>query len=188
MSSLQKFHRRTQSVGAKQYPTVPIGTGNSTIGFCLGAAGDTLNPATGYTDTFKKYNLYWAPKTTESASYNYGSYGTQRTDESGRDGLADTNKLVSFGQAAHPAAYYCKNLTTGGYNTWYMPSVIELKSIVTTRLNASFVAADAFTGSDFLSSTDSSDGRVVLVNITNQAITNFNKNSAGRVRAVRREV
>ena len=40
--------------------------------------------------------------------------------------MVNTNTLYAFGSAAHPAAYYCKTLTLGGYNTWYLPSFDEL--------------------------------------------------------------
>jgi hypothetical protein len=33
---------------------------------------------------------------------------------------------VGYGSNVYPAAYYCKSLTTGGYNTWYLPASAEM--------------------------------------------------------------
>lgn len=42
------------------------------------------------------------------------------------DGPANTNAL---NDANHPLAQFCKNLTIGGYNDWYMPALNEMITI-----------------------------------------------------------
>ena len=53
-------------------------------------------------------------KTTDTASS-----GTQST----YDGASNTANMAN---TAHPAAYFCANLSTGGYSDWYMPARDEL--------------------------------------------------------------
>jgi len=133
MSSLQKFHRRTQtSVVAAIDPFPTIGSGSNTVGYWLGTAGDTIN------------KLIVAPKSTESTSLTWGSSSTTRSTNNS-DGLINTYTLYSFGSAAHPAAYYCKSLTTGGYNTWYLPALNELKTIYSNKSATPFATANSLT-------------------------------------------
>ena len=93
MSSLQKFHRRTNNA-----PSVKLIGSEAPVsgaGFWLGTAGD----GTSY--------MYVAPQSTE-ASVVWGSSGTVRGTTNTTNGLANTNTLYALGSAAHPAAYYCK--------------------------------------------------------------------------------
>jgi hypothetical protein len=131
MSSLQKFHRRTQSVGAAVNPFTTVGSGNTTVGYWLGTAGDGIS------------KLIVAPKSTDTA-LSFGSNGITRGTTSTSDGLTNTNTLYAFGSAAHPAAYYCKSLTTGGYNTWYMPASLELQSIISNQYATPFATTNGF--------------------------------------------
>ena len=76
MSSLQKFHRRTQ---VSMMVVAPIlGSGSNTKGYYLGLAGDGT--------TF----MYVAPKSTEVQRV-WGSYNTQRGTTSTTNGLDNTN-------------------------------------------------------------------------------------------------
>jgi hypothetical protein len=136
MSSLQKFHRRTQSVGPVG-PFTTIGSGNDTVGFWLG--------------TVSSNKLIIAPKSSET-SLKYGSYGTVRGNTSTTNGLANTNTLYAFGNSittGHPAAVYCKNLTTGGYNTWYLPAKDELMTIISNKAATPFATTSQFQSSSY---------------------------------------
>jgi hypothetical protein len=120
MSSLQKFHRRTNApVVAGQFPT--IGSGNNTIGYWVGTAGDGIS------------KLILAPAPVRGSTIFWGSAGVLRGVTNNNDGLANTNTLYSFGSAAHPMAYYHKSQTTGGYNTWYLPAINELLTLYSNK-------------------------------------------------------
>jgi hypothetical protein len=176
MSSLQKFHRRTQSVGPKTPPV--LGSGNNTKGYYLGLAGDGTS------------FMYVAPISTE-VSAQWGSFGTRRNTTSITDGLANTNTLVSFGTLSHPAAGVCKYLTTGGYNTWYLPAQNELTTMYNNRNTTPFATANAFLGEYYFSSTEYSGSYGHQSAMTRQfgsgsAYPNY-KSSSFKVRAVRKE-
>jgi hypothetical protein len=141
MSSLQKFHRRTQVSGVGAVAPV-LGSGSSTKGYYLGKAGDN----TSY--------MYVAPKSTEVLRA-WGSPYTTRNTISTTDGIGNTNTLNAFGSAAHPAAYYCKTLATGGYNTWYLPAKDELNTCWSNHTATPFATADAFVGNYYWVSTES---------------------------------
>jgi hypothetical protein len=117
MSSLQKFHRRTNNAVAVVSPFATVGSGNDTVGYYVGSSFDGIN------------KLIIAPAATE-AYRQFGSSGTSRGTTSTTDGLANTNTLYSYGATAHPAAYYCKTLATGGYNTWYLPAKDEMSKFI----------------------------------------------------------
>jgi len=115
-----------------------LGSGSDTIGYYIGAAGD----GTPY--------LYVAPQSTTTTK-TWGSNGTVRSVASDTDGLSNTNTLNAYGATAHPAANYAKTLTTGGYNTWYLPAINELKTIVSNRASCPNVY---FTGTMWSSTED----------------------------------
>ena len=151
MSSLQKFHRRTLVVGggvaAGLFATV--GSGSDTIGYRLGYASGS------------SAYLIAAPKSTE-AQRAWGSNGTVRGTTSATNGLGNTNTLYGFGSAAHPAAYYCRALTTGGYNTWYLPARNELNTLYSNKSAVPFATANSFVGGYFWSSTET-DGTFACI-------------------------
>jgi hypothetical protein len=122
MSSLQKFHRRTASFGPPPtWPATAIGGGDEAHGYWLG--GVISN------------KLIIAPQSTE-VTRAWGSYGITRNTTNASDGLPNTNTLYAFGNSittGHPAAYYCKTLTTGGYNTWYLPAKDELTTVYSNK-------------------------------------------------------
>lgn len=64
------------------------------------------------------------------------------------------NTLYAVGSAAHPAAYYCKTLTTGGYNTWYLPAKDEINTLYSNKSATPFSSSDAFQTSYYVSSTE----------------------------------
>ena len=173
MSSLQKFHRRTQVTAIAPV----LGTGSDTIGYYLGKAGDN----TSY--------MYVAPSSTQSSEL-WGSYGITRSTLSTTNGLGNTNTLVSFGTAAHPAAGYCKYLTTGGYNTWYLPARDELITLYTNKAATPFATTNGFSGSYHWSSTEASAGnaanKAFSMNMSTGTTTNRFKSTTSWVRAVRR--
>jgi hypothetical protein len=143
MSSLQKFHRRTNGGAPAIVKLIGSEAPVSGSGFYLGMAGD----GTSY--------MYVAPGSTTVTNKNWGSDGTTRGTTSTTNGLANTNTLYSFGSAAHPAAYYCKSLSTGGYNTWYLPAIGELNTLWTNHAATPFTTVDGFVGNYYISSTES---------------------------------
>jgi hypothetical protein len=177
MSSLQKFHRRTQAVGPKTYPTVAIGSGNDTIGYCLGATPGKLA------------NLYVAPKSSEVYGYKWANANTTTNTISTTDGLSNTNTLNS---TAYPAVYYCKNLTTGGYNTWYMPARDELTIMYSNKSATPFATANQFGNSPaggHWSSTENNTNTVYARDMTSGAeYGNYTKSTVtwAYARAIRR--
>ena len=173
MSSLQKFHRRTNG-GAPAVKLIGMESVPAGAGFYLGFAGD----GTSY--------MYVAPKSTET-SLTWGTYGTTRSTISTTNGLANTNTLAGFGQAAHPAAYYCKNLTTGGYNTWYLPAKDELNTLYSNKSATPFATANSFVGSYYWSSTEGNGYGAWYQDLSGGHQYNYgDKFNSSYVRAVRR--
>jgi hypothetical protein len=68
--------------------------------------------------------LIVAPKSTESLGLRWGQYNQPSTSNSDIDGPFNTTLMANVGSEA---ASYCKNLTTGGYNDWYLPAKNELE-------------------------------------------------------------
>jgi hypothetical protein len=153
-----------------------IGQGDSTNGYWLGTAGDGVS------------KLVVAPKSTEVQTA-WGSYGTVRGTTSTTNGLANTNTLYSFGSAAHPAAYYTKTLTTGGYNTWYLPAKDELMTIYSNKAATPFATANSFVGLGpyVWSSTENGASYAWTQYMTTGVVRgSYGKTSNMAVRAVRR--
>lgn len=178
MSSLHKFHRRTNGVpsGAVSWPTTSIGMGDDTHGFWLGGISSN--------------KLIVAPKSTE-VSREWGSYNITRGTVSTSDGLANTNTLYALGSTSHPAAYYAKSLTTGGYNTWYLPAKDELEIMRVNRAAQPFSIANSFSNTaSHWSSTEFNETQAYNTNLSlvgNYTVSPWNKNRADYyVRAVRR--
>jgi hypothetical protein len=184
MSSLQKFHRRTQSFAPlTTWPATSIGGGDVTHGYWLGPDGLGTS------------KLIVAPKSTET-QLAWGPINNTRGTASITDGLANTNTLAGFGQSAHPAAYYCKYLTTGGYNTWYLPAINELISMFSYRNANPFVTTSAFLNDTYYWSSTEGDGNYAWrKNMTDGIQGGFNegfvykdKNSLLPVRPIRRYI
>jgi hypothetical protein len=152
MSSLQKFHRRTQSVGGGVVKVIGSEAPVAGSGFYLGMAGD----GTSY--------MYQAPKSTEVRKA-WGSNGIVRGTISTTNGISNTNTLVSFGTTAHPAAGECKYMTTGGYNTWYLPAKNELMTLYS---NKNSNPTEAISGNyRYYSSTEYSGNYSYNLNVSN---------------------
>jgi hypothetical protein len=152
-----------------------VGQGNNTVGYWLGTAGDGTS------------KLIAAPKSTELGPIAWGSYGTARGTTSITDGVTNTATLFGFGSAAHPAAYYCKILTTGGYNTWYLPAKNELTTLYSNKSATPFATANGLFPDGTWSSTEVDANTAATQGMGNGAFRNFSK-SRGEyyARAVRR--
>jgi hypothetical protein len=176
MSSLQKFHRRTNNVpsGPVTWPASAIGMGDDTHGYWL--AGPSNN------------KLIVSPISTEFVAKWGASIGIVRGTINTTDGLTNTNTLYSFGSAAHPAANYCKNLTTGGYNTWYLPAKDELVSILSKKTATPFSTLNGM-AAGFWSSTEYDSDYCWWVNFNNNTLlggVGNQKKDNNVIRAVRR--
>ena len=151
-----------------------IGSGSDTVGYWLGGLATN--------------RLVVAPKSTETIGA-WGSGGITRGTVSTTDGLANTTTLFGFGSAAHPAAYYCRSLTTGGYNTWYLPAKTELLTLYSNQSATPFATANSFIAGyyGFWSSTESTDANAWVHKFSTNAVFSYNKNVGGAyIRAVRR--
>ena len=181
MSSLQKFHRRTQSTK----PVKALGSQApiTGAGFYLGMAGD----GTSY--------MYVSPKSTEMSG-NWGSEGIIRNIISPTDGLGNSNTLSAYGNTTangHYAAWTCRQQTTGGYNTWYLPAKNELLTAISNQFATPFATVNAFTGDFYWSSTETDSASGYQANRA-WSIYGTNANPGGgsykgttcRIRAVRR--
>jgi hypothetical protein len=157
------------------YAPATIGDGSSTTGYWLGTAGDGVS------------KLIVAPASTE-VPREWGSYGTVRGTTSTTDGVANTNTLFGFGSAAHPAAYYAKSLTTGGYNSWYLPAKDEVNTLYSNKSATPFATANSFVGSNYWSSSEINNKNVWYQRLDAGSVGNyFDKGTSSyRVRAVRR--
>jgi hypothetical protein len=154
-------------------PFGTIGDGNDTKGYWLGTAGDGTS------------KLIVAPKSTE-VQRQWGSYGIARGATSLTDGVANTTTLFNLGLAAHPAAYYCRALTTGGYSNWYLPAKDELMTCYSNKASAPFVTSNAFVGNYHWSSTEA-NGNVAWRQYFDGGFQfAINKSAANDVRAARR--
>jgi hypothetical protein len=150
--------------------TDTIGSGNNSIGYWLGTAGDGVS------------KMYVAPKSTERA-VAWGSYGSVRGTTSTTNGISNTNTLYARGSAittGHPAAYYAKVLSTGGYNTWYLPAKDEIATCWTNRFATPFSTANSFLNAAYWSSTEDTNNNAWY------QVSTDTKSTPNYIRAVRR--
>jgi hypothetical protein len=152
MSNIFKFHRRTNNAPAgfvSRTPTVlwstkAIGAGNTTDGYKAGTIKNGSNI---------QYSLIVCPRsngqattadlskvfntTNDAVPASLSALGNGTTTPTGGiagqfygslwDGLSNTNALYSASSTNYIAVNYCKSLTTGGYNDWYLPAKDELE-------------------------------------------------------------
>ncbi len=151
------------------------GSGNDSAGYYLA----------GYSDGKK---MYVAPKSTEIAAQWAPSNGIVRGTTLVNNGLGNTNTLHAIGSYLHPAAYYCKNLTTGGYNTWYLPAKNELMMLISNQNKTPFGTNNKFnTGFYVWSSSEVDPTNAWSVRWSTGLLYNGgNKTNTFNVRAVRR--
>jgi hypothetical protein len=135
--------------------------------------------------------LIVCPKTVEMYKV-WGSPAINRYTANTTDGLSNTNTLYSFGSKAatgHPAAFFSKSLTTGGYNTWYLPASLELLTLYSNKAATPFATANSFTAYDHYSSTEDNATKSVVVKHMGTGVVSLVTNKDGyygRVRATRR--
>lgn len=119
--------------------------GPTVIGQAFGGgfyAGQVSYTATGVAD----YYLIVAPKSTgQTGPVGFGNTAGVTTSEI--DGFANSNLLNS---PSNPPAYFCRGLTIGGYNDWYMPARYELEILYyylkpTTQNNVTYTFRDSGT-------------------------------------------
>jgi hypothetical protein len=131
--------------------------------------------------------MYAAPKSTE-VQRAWGSSGITRGTTSTTNGVANTTTLFNLGSAAHPAAYYCRALSTGGYNTWYLPAKNELLTMYSNKSAVPFATANSFVGDVYWSSTERDGSNAGFQNLSNGTQFNYVKDYGAFVRATRRSI
>jgi hypothetical protein len=146
MSNIFKFHRRTNSGGPSliAWSTKAIGDGDAVHGYKAGTIknGSNIqyslivcprsNGQATTADLTKKFNT-----TNDAVPAALSALGDGTTTPTGGvagkyygslwDGLSNTNALYSANPTNNLAVAYCKSLTTGGYNDWYLPAKDELE-------------------------------------------------------------
>ena len=114
--------------------------------------------------------------------------------QSPRDGLANTNAIVAqAGAGTTYAAGLCKAYNAGGFNDWYLPSLLELRECYNASIIVNEVLGDlngfVFSPNSGISYWSSTENNISYVDVINfyEEFTNGNKSELSNlVRAVRR--
>jgi hypothetical protein len=84
-----------------------------------------------HVDTSGQHGLVCAPVDQSTAIiYGRDSIGTFPEDGAFGSGQANTTRIVAILGAGNYAAYLCDTLTLNGYNDWFLPSLVELDSML----------------------------------------------------------
>jgi hypothetical protein len=133
------------------------------------------------------YHLVLAPKAT---GQQFGlTWKTTATDDTGADsttnGLANSNAL---NDVSHPAAQFCRGLTIGGFNDWYLPAKDELNVVYTNRASVGGGDALDVDTTYYWASTESNSTQAWLQRFSDGNASGGTKNTASfcRLRAIRR--
>lgn len=88
----------------------------------------------------KEYALIVSPKQSgENSSLAWKATQTVTSNtKSFHNGKSNTQAMVDSGIASHPAAQFCYNLDTNGFNDWHLPSRDELWAMYRTLKPSTF--------------------------------------------------
>lgn len=127
--------------------------------------------------------MYVTPNDASDATW--GSSGSLRGVTSATTGATNTSTLAAFGAVAHPAAYYCDNLTAHGKTDWYLPAQDELAVIGS---NAAAIGNFDTTGTTYYwSSTENNSTLAMRVRLDTVAGAAVAKTSSRHVRCARKD-
>jgi hypothetical protein len=134
-----------------------------------------------YLGVFNNNHVIVAPKSTEVTR----QWKTTQTATSGTasttDGLANSNAMNN---TTHPAANYCRTLTTGDYTDWYLPAKDEISFLYQNRAN--MPSGQGFVSGDYWSSTEYSSTNAWNQHFSDGSQDFYNKTYSYYVRAVRK--
>jgi hypothetical protein len=137
-----------------------------------------------------QYYLLLSPNSTGCACCQWTNSSCYNVGTCRNDGFFNTFSRLN--NSSFPAANWTATRTINGYSDWYLPAVMELKTIYTNR--NSIPAGEIFYGQcgaepgPYYSSTEFNNCRVCIQNFWNGDNYDVLKNSTRRVRAVRREL
>jgi len=144
----------------------------------------------------ERYALVVAPKEAGEElglQYKKKNLGTADGTRSDEDGLVNTDML---NDAKYPAAHFCRSLSIGGHNDWYLPSRDELallcQNLGPKRKNTPMAfgkgGAEAFEAIRYWSSSEhaSYSMNAWLVTFNKGPHANYSKGFFAGVRTVRR--
>jgi hypothetical protein len=120
----------------------------------------------------------------QSESAQWGCMGTLIGSANGLDigtGQENTNSIVAECGDAGIAAKLCADLTFGGYDDWFLPSIMELK-----KMQYNSESIPSFGNAEYYSSTqvDANQARSLITDGDSHPVT-YNKTHYSRVRAIR---